>query len=257
MRHLTKIGVVVFVFLGLAGCESDPSTGQGRIKMYLTDGPLGIDAVNIVVREVAVHSATEGWLVVNDSVRTFNLLALANGAMTLLGDARLNAGQYTQIRLILDAGSNVVVDGITHPLNIPSGFETGVKLNHQFTLQADFTYELVLDFDAARSISQLGNTLYQMKPVIRVQPLALSGAITGSVVPPNAKVMVTAIAGTDTASTYADTTSGWFKLVALPPASYSVSLEPEDAAYRDTTIAGVQVAAGQTTSMGTVSLPAN
>jgi hypothetical protein len=246
---------ILFFTIIFSGCEKNPSGGQGELRLMLTDSPAGYDEVNIVVREVAVHSTSEGWIIINDSVRTFDLLKLTNGAMTLLGDAKLDAGHYTQIRLILDEGSNVVVNGVTHPLTIPSGFRTGVKLLHEFNLQEDFTYELMLDFDANRSVKLLGNGSYQMKPVIRVHPVALSGAITGTILPVNARAELTAIAGTDTATAYADTVSGWFKLIALPPASYTLYVAPADELYADSVLSGVAVTAGQVTDIGTIVLP--
>ena len=112
--------------------------------------PADLDAVNIVVREVSVHSEADGWVTINDSLRTFNLLTLTNGASVLLGSATLNPGHYTQIRLLLGEGSNVVVNGTAYPLVVPSGLQTGIKLIHEFTLEPSYTYELMLDFDASK-----------------------------------------------------------------------------------------------------------
>ena len=254
-KNSIKIFSLFVVVLAMVGCEKGPTTGKGELKIYMSDSPAGYDAVNIVVKEVAVHNNAQGWVIVNDSVRTFNLLSLANGATVLLGDATLNAGHYTQIRLILDAGSNVVVNGVSYPLNIPSGFQTGIKLNHEFTLQADYTYELMLDFDANRSINLLDNGTYQMKPVIRVHPVAQTGAIGGVVVPVSARATVTATSSTDTASTLADTLSGQFKLIALPPAFYMIHFAAWDTSlFRDTALVNIQVNAGQTTNVGIVTL---
>ena len=222
----------------------------------MADSPAGYDAVNIVVKEVQVHSEAHGWIVINDSLRTFNLLSLTNGASVLLGDAMLDAGHYTQIRLMLDEGSNVVVNGETHPLRIPSGFQTGIKLIHEFTLQADYTYELMLDFDVDRSINLLGNGTYQMKPVIRIHPVATTGAVAGVVAPVGTGATVTATSAADTASTYADTLNGQFRLVALPPALYMVHFAAWDTTlYKDTALVNVQVNAGQLTNVGIVTLP--
>jgi hypothetical protein len=179
-----------------------------------------------------------------------------NGASILLGDAMLDAGHYTQIRLILDEGSNVVVDGVTYPLRIPSGFQTGIKLIHEFTLQADYTYELMLDFDANRSINQLGNGTYQMKPVIRVHAIATTGTIAGGVFPANTGATITATSPADTASTNADTLTGQFKIIALPPALYMVHFAAWDTStYKDTALVNVAVNTGQTTNVGIIELP--
>lgn len=45
-------------------------------------------------------------------------------------------------------------------------------------------YKLWLDFDAGRSVVEIGNGNYILKPVIRIYSEATSGAIKGSVLPP-------------------------------------------------------------------------
>lgn len=250
--------IVAFVLAaGLIGCGNEPATsgsGQSQLKIYMTDSPTGIDAVNIVIREVSVHSEADGWVVINDSLRTFNLLSLTNGAAVLLGSSVLEPGHYTQIRLLLGEGSNVVVNGTVYPLVVPSGMQTGIKLIHEFTLEPSFTYELMLDFDANRSVVRRGNGVYHLKPTIRVTPLAISGAITGFVDPASSNSLVTATSSTDTASAYADSLSGLFNIVALPPSLYSLYIVPSDTMHKDTVLTNIEVTAGHVTSVGTITL---
>ena len=128
---------VVMGGLLLSGCEEGdavPSSynpgpdGNGQIRMYLVDDPADYDQVNSVVTRVEVHRSDPGeWIVVNDSLATYDLLVLTNGANAILADEELEPGHYTQIRLYLDQGCNVVVDGITHDLEIPMP-------DHQHTL---------------------------------------------------------------------------------------------------------------------------
>lgn len=256
-RGWLSLTVALLLVAGLSGCDHGPSgggSGQSRLNIYMTDSPSDLDAVNIVIREVSVHSEGQGWVVINDSLRTFDLLTLTNGASVLLGSAVLEAGHYTQIRLLLGEGSNVVVDGIVYPLVVPSGTQTGIKLIHEFTLEPSFTYELMLDFDASRSVNQTGNGTYHLKPTIRVTPVATSGAIAGFVAPASSKALVTATSLTDTASVYADTLSGLFNIIALPPSAYSLYIVPSDSIHKDTVLTNVQVTAGQVTSVGTITL---
>jgi len=183
-------------------------------------------------------------------------LTLRNGASQVLGDRELAVGKYTQIRLIIGAGSNVVIQDTTYPLQIPSGTQTGIKLNSEFDIAAGELYELVLDFDADRSIHLTGNGVYMLKPVIRVQAMVTSGSISGVVLPVAARAVISTILAPDTVSAFADTLSGAFKLMALPAGSYSVTITPGDTLLADTTIAGVLVVAQQDTNLGTVTLRA-
>lgn len=247
---------VIFVF----GCSdsTSPESGQGQIKITMVDAPAAYDQINIVVNRVEVHSSgsdsSNGWFVINNNSATYNLLTLRNGASVILGDNSLDAGQYSQIRLILGSGSNIVANGVTFPLDVPSGEQTGIKLNHAFEIQSGVLYELMLDFDAEHSIVLTGNGQYKLKPVIRLVPMVISGTISGKINPVNAAGFVYAISGTDTIVTVAENIFGSFKLMALLQRTYSVKILSENPAYNDTTITNVTVVAKQNTDLGTINL---
>ncbi len=263
IKDLIIVSLTVLAMLTFYGCSDSDSTspgtaGTGEIRMYLVDSPSKYDAVNIVVTRVEVHEAdadsNSGWWVVNDSTATYDLLVLANGANAILGDTVLPASHYTQIRLYIADGGNVVVEGITYPLTIPSGVQSGLKLNHQFDIEPNTLYELTLDFDAESSIHQTGNGEYMLDPVIRVVANVVSGTISGTIDPASAQSYIWTVAGMDTISAYADTLSGYFMLMALPADIYSVHIEPADTTYQDTTITAVQVVAEQNTDLGIIVL---
>ncbi|HEX2867328.1 MAG TPA: DUF4382 domain-containing protein [Ignavibacteriales bacterium] len=249
----------------IAGCsKNDSSTspqtgGTGQLKLYMADAPANYKSVNIQVTRIEVHqggdtSSTGSWLVVKDSTQNVDLMQLRNGVMALLGNTPLPAGQYSQIRLIIGTGSYVTDQaGVRHDLTIPSGSQTGVKLNTPFTLQDGMTYELTLDFDASRSIVVTGNSNYKLKPVIRVEANALTGTISGHVLPLDAAVDVHTIAGADTVTTYPDSL-GFFKLVALPEGTYTVHIAHSATGYKDVEQANVNVVKGQNTDIGTITL---
>jgi hypothetical protein len=165
-----------------------------------------------VVTEVSVHFASSdslsGWMVISETTRAIDLLSLANGNVDILGTGRLDVGRYSQIRLKIGTGSNVVVDGQTHPLDIPSGTRTGLKLNHQFDIEADTLYELTLDFDVSRSIHVTENDRYQLRPMIRVITNVVLGSISGIASPVTANALVATMVVSDSLTTYANVASG-------------------------------------------------
>lgn len=261
MKKLWYLILFPFLLLVIANCSKSTRSekaSEGMIKIYLTDVPAVYDSVNIVVSEVLVHKAdtsdTAGeWIVLSESTRVFNLLDLANGAMAVLDSGSLDAGHYTQIRLLITDGSYLVVDGQSYDLEIPSGYQTGVKLVHQFTIEENKLYELILDFDAERSIVHTGSDRYLLKPTIRVIAKVTSGEIVGVTVPFETEVF--ALANSDTVAYTIPDTSGFFKLVALPAGDYSVWIMPDDAlTYADTTISNVNVLAGTITDLDTIYL---
>jgi hypothetical protein len=64
---------------------------------------------------------------------------------------------------------------IEEPLDTPSAIQSGIKLIHQFTVDSGQRVDLLLDFDACKSIVQTGNGKYKLKPVIKVIPFVLNG----------------------------------------------------------------------------------
>ena len=107
------------------------------------------------------------WLTVMEEEKTLDLLALQNGLTEEMGLAVLPAGNYGQIRLMLDEAS-VVVNGETFPLSIPSGVQSGIKIQHGFHLSAGQETVLTLDFDASQSVHHAPGKGWMMRPVIKV-----------------------------------------------------------------------------------------
>ncbi len=261
MRYLMFFGVMMMLFYACSETSTDANLNQdGRLRLYLTDSPSSLDSVVICVSRVEIHKSgsdsTSGWFVINDSTRFFDLLQLRNGASAVLGDSSLSPGHYTQIRLIITDGSYVVDNGIRYDLTIPSGYQTGLKLIHEFTIEPGALYELMLDFNVDRSIIITGNGQYKLKPTVRVIPMIISGSISGMVLPLDADAVVWTTSGTDTITTYPDTL-GNFMLYALHEGNYDVNINPNNSAYRDTTIVGVTVNANQNTDIGTIILNPN
>jgi hypothetical protein len=247
----------------LLGCEKDGTIGPGdgsgigTLAVRLTDAPAAYDAVNIAVDSVRVHvdsgDSLNGWYTISRFPAMYDLLQYTGGKDTIIAEGQIPAGYYSQIRLYIGVGSNVVVNGVAHPLEIPSGSQSGLKLNIQTTIVGGVRYVLVLDFDASRSIVVTGNGRYLLKPVIKTVATAVSGSLTGVVSPAATNPTVWAIAATDTSSTIADTT-GLFRFKYLLPATYSVTIVPADTTYRDTTFTNVIIVPAMSKDLGTIVL---
>jgi len=253
--------IAVLFIIGMVGCEnSNEPTGEfGTLKMYLVDLPSSFDSVVVSVKQVEVHgtgNGNSGWYVINDSLRSFDLLQLINGASAVLGDSVLPAGLYTQIRLILGDSNYVVDNGTKYDLTVSSGSETGIKLNHSFTIEPNTLYELLLDFNVDKSIHITGTGEYKLDPVITIMPLVISGSISGQVLPVEAQATVFTTIGLDTVTTYPDP-GGFFKLMALPEGTYDVEIFPDNISYKDTVIPNINVTAGFNNDIGLIELSAN
>jgi hypothetical protein len=156
----------------------------------------------------------------------------------------------------------VVIDGEEHDMFVPSGEQTGIKLNVNAEIEPNITYTLLLDFDAARSVVKRGNQQageeYLLKPVIKATNQAVTGNIAGAVDPVESYPFVYAIAGEDTlSSTKADTSNGEFQLIGLEEGTYTVSVDPTDESYGSENVNDVEVTVGETTELDTINLSQN
>jgi hypothetical protein len=202
---------------------------------------------------VEVHSDNGGWQTLKCKQGIYNLLKLSNGLDTMIGNAVIPSGNVSQIRLILGERNSVKTNDTVYPLVTPSAEQSGLKLQVHENLVPNIAYTILLDFDAGRSIHQTGSGKYMLKPVIRTIPVAVNGAIKGSVLPIAAKPNVLAILGTDTTSSYADSSSGNFLLKGLKAGIYKVVFRAASP-YKDSTIANVNVTLGAVTSVGPITL---
>jgi len=227
----------------IAGCGGSSygsgGAATGTLGVSLTDAPAcGFDHVYVTVNKVRVHqssSATDtdaGWRdITPNPAQKIDLLSLNNGALVDLGQTPLPTGHYTQLRLVLDpntsmnpnANSVVPTGGAETSLITPSAVQSGIKLINEFDVASGQRVDLMLDFNACKSIVKAGNGKYLLKPVIRIIPFALNG-IDGFVDPAllGNNVMVTAQQNGVIIQSTAPKTTGEFFLSRLAPGNYDV-----------------------------------
>lgn len=140
----------------------------------------------------------------------------------------------------------------------PSGLKVNIKDNG-FDVTANSTIDLMLDFDACKSIVTQGNGTYALKPVITAFPLAASTSatgITGSVATGlNSPVVTAQQDGVVVKATVPDATSGKFDLSPLPASSTSYVVVLTADGRTTAAITGVPVTSGQKTAIGTMITP--
>ncbi len=192
-RLIWSVGVLVVFAFVLMGCSGDGDgdlEGTGTARVVLTDAPMSdVQEVHVHITRVEVVSSGEGvrtLLTDADIPDDIELIALAQDPL-LLGQPLIPAGQYTQVRLILDAapGANYIIDGdgVRHDLTVPSGSQTGAKLvTGEFTINEGEVVTILLDFHAAASVHQAGASGQSiMRPTIFASVLSGSDLSFGTV----------------------------------------------------------------------------
>jgi len=267
MRTNPKLSLVVFILfvsgiLFFLSCNKSSSGSNviSRLELRLTDDPAVYDAVYIDIQKVEVNASSDtgtntGWQslpVLRPGV--YNLLNFRNGIDTLLAAMDLPAGKLSQIRLILGDNNSLVVNGQSFTLTVPSGQQSGLKLNIDATLTAGIVYRLWIDFDASRSIVAAGNSgKYLLKPVLRTYSEAMGGSIKGFVLPVDAQPQVWAVKGTDTLLALPDPTNGYYFVGGVNAGSWNLLIHAGNTAYTDTSFA-VTVSTGEVANAGVVTL---
>jgi hypothetical protein len=208
-RLAKLLGATLLLATGLAACGDGVGVdGDASVRVLLTDAPSDyIDSAWVDIGAVELIPAGEGGpvtLAVDGTDGFIDLLDLQGAATALLAHADVPAGDYKQLRLIVEDARVALVEGYefndgstSKSLFVPSGAQTGIKLNlagsggedddGPVTLAAGETV-LVLDFDVNQSFviqgdpeTPAGINGVLFTPTIRVVAQDVAASISGTV----------------------------------------------------------------------------
>ncbi len=210
--------VLVPLALGLAACgggggSDDGGIGTGTVNVSITDAAVD-SAEKVLVQFTGItvkpsEGEAQAIALSGDSqtcqqylegetsptapgeptIRCIELKALqGTETANLLDDVTLTAGKYNWMRLDVDAERGAmdslieVNTGELYSLYVPSGGQSGLKLNSGFTVLAGGSHNFVIDFDLRKSVNNpKGFEDYRLIPSLRLMDLAESGNIVGAV----------------------------------------------------------------------------
>jgi len=182
--------VAASVASDIVGADAESPLPEGSVKS-VDIFVVRIDAKRQEPTDDDAAAATEeseseqgGWVTVAEPNALFDLMKLADGTNTFLGDAEVAAGSYKGFRLIIDpAKSSVTLNDETNTviggesivgLKFPSAAKTGIKIKLSggaVDVTEGATTTLVVKFDVSKSFVVRGGTIDQngllFKPVIR------------------------------------------------------------------------------------------
>lgn len=139
--------------------------GVGTLNVYVTDAPPASQNwshVFVTFSLVQTHAANEtAWKNITVSKATVDLLSVKT-VPDLLGGATLAAGQYTQLRIVVESAWGVNETGQKFNFTVPS---TVLKTDQPFNVTTGETTNLVVDIDLTHAIvwTDMG---YLLTPVI-------------------------------------------------------------------------------------------
>jgi len=197
--HTTLSCLLLLTLVACGGDSSNTITAAGR-------GGSSPATITISLTDAAVDNAREVWVqftglsikpaaspAINftfDTVKNINLLDLQGTRFTdLISNIVIPTGSYNWIRLDVNAANDGINDtyimlnnGNIYELWIPSGRQTGLKINSGFELLANENLNLIVDFDLRKSII-LRNGNYKLRPSLRMMRKRNTGTITGIISP--------------------------------------------------------------------------
>ena len=264
MLKRTKCLGLALIFAGLfiVACNKDMDdniSSTSRLKITLADSPGDYEAVYVDIEDVMVYSVSEqdtGWISLpNIQSGIYDLLTLTNGLDTLLGESEITSGYLSEIRLVLGPDNYLVTTEDSIHLDTPSAQQSGLKLYIEQFMEPDLTYNIILDFDAAKSVIHAGNSgKYILKPVLRTLIEQTTGSIKGRLQPDSVTYAVYAVVNGDSIGTFTDA-NGAFVLKGLSPEIYAVYVDPgKNSGLKDTILPPVGIDMGIVTNLGTIQL---
>ena len=162
---------------------TDPSDGTldpANFILYTTtasygegaySSPEGIEPehINLTVVSVQLRKADDslGWITVAEPNATYDFLQLVDGVTAELASVAIEPGRYTMLRIIVAETNEIVFDGTSEALTVPSGTETGVKLSFNVVIEGGETLTATIEFDAATSIISTEQD-YLLRPAFRL-----------------------------------------------------------------------------------------
>lgn len=270
--RLVRMAAALFALTIVAACGGgSDGADQGTLRLSLTDAPsCGYDQVNVAIQKIRVHKSGTagdtdgGWSELNLATpKRVDLLSLSNGVLSSLGQLPLPAGRYTQMRLVLAANdaanpllnSVVPTGGSETALTVPSGQQSGLKINVDITIAANQIADFVLDFDACKSLVTAGASgKVLLKPVVTVVPNHLSG-VSGLVAQSlaNGNTLVSVQQGGVVVKATAPDSAGRFLLQPVAPGSYDLVVTAPGRA--SAVVTGVAVTASTVTLLNEAAAP--
>ncbi|MCU0764891.1 MAG: DUF4382 domain-containing protein [Burkholderiaceae bacterium] len=267
MSRFTAAAACTAAALLACACGSG-ETDPGTVRFALTDAPAcGFEQVSVSIERIRVNRNADanenslGWTDLKLApARRIDLLKLGNGVLEELGELKLPAGRYAQLRLVLAANgsgapaNSVLAGGEETALDIAAVERGGIAVAHAFSVAEDKVTDVLFDFDACRSVAPSGTTGYVLRPEVRAVPR--NGAtISGYVDAALAGVTVSAQkAGEPVRATVADA-NGRFVIAFLDPAQSPYDVVFTAAGRATAVVAAVPVSSAAGAELSRIDAP--
>ena len=196
-KTLKTIFFSITAVMFLTACGSEV-TGNGTLSLNITDAPVDMaakvvvsfDSVSIKPKDGPAYDVNLVDINGEPVIKSIDLLSQQGASSEpLLVNHPLSAGHYNWMRLNVITDQTTtdsyieLEDGSQHPLYVPSGDETGLKLNQGFDIADGGATTFTIDFDLRRSVlsPNKNSQAYKLKPTLRIVSNNNVGHVSGTV----------------------------------------------------------------------------
>jgi hypothetical protein len=259
--RITRVATLLLAAAAAAACDGGGTApGAPRVSIRLTDAPADLSEAWVEIEQIYLQGSGGRVDLRTTSTGLVNLLTLRNDVASLVEDAPVPAGSYSELRFVIGdayirtkSGQVFATPGAALPpgvtptgtLKCPSCAQSGlkVKLPGGSIDLAEETRIMLVDFDASESFGhEAGNSgQWVMHPVLHATDFVTAGAISGTVALAQGVVLPAtcgggavklsqfqpkAILGSDTVATGAVDSTGAYRIGYLAPGTYTLGQAP-------------------------------
>ena len=176
---VAMLGVSVLLLNCNAPAGPQAQEGETRLVIGIHGSPTslargnvhevpGIEALLLSVNRIDLRGPG-GWTrLTQEEGLVVDILAASRHDPVILSNVSVEPGFYTELRLVLNEENKIRVNGVYHPLRIPSGTSSGLKLKGDFEIPRGRLFNLNVELDTARSVSWNQGQGYRLHPVLNI-----------------------------------------------------------------------------------------
>ena len=286
MKKLAKLSMMILAITVLfaTSCQETTDfneTGSGKLVLKLTDAPFPVDLIDqalVTIDKIEIRSVLDSddeselnlqnqnqgsgtneqimenhpFILLSEETQQFNLLSLTNGITSDLIQMEIGTGEYDMIRMHIVDAKIIMKDGQEFDLKIPSGTQSGLKIQiePELVVEDGVVNEVLLDFDVSKSFIVQGNINskagvkgFIFKPVIRAvsqkQCTRVEGIVYEGENTPIEQAHVQIMQGDSVLTSSFTDESGNYAMIGIPEGSYTMLCEKEG--YGSVTVINVEV----------------
>jgi hypothetical protein len=154
--------------------SSDPTAPAAAKTATRIEAPAfsRYNSVKVEIGKVMIHDAINGWTELKTNSGIYELMKLRRGESAVLVDkAELTASRFDKIAFTIGDENSIIID--TDNYNLKSGENLAPEMSMRSQVLSGKNTEVVLDFNAYKSISCVDYGCFVLNPLVSVKAVSI------------------------------------------------------------------------------------